>query len=122
MDPSAAANPPAPQSDDHARAFIERWQVSGGAERANYGMFLAELCDLQLLHFTLVVGWPLLAVAAMISSRRGGLTGMPLFGWVLLVVLVPLLGALACLIVRPTDHPTDARHRDPDQGNRDGEA
>ncbi len=46
MDPSAAANPPAPQSDEHARAFIERWQVSGGAERANYGMFLAELCDL----------------------------------------------------------------------------
>lgn len=80
------------------------------------------LFSMQLLHFTLVVRWPLLAVAAMISSRRGGLTGMPLFGWVLLVVLVPLLGALACLIVRPTDHPTDARHRDPDQGNRDGEA
>lgn len=27
-------------------AFIERWSLSGGAERANYQLFLAELCDL----------------------------------------------------------------------------
>ncbi|MEX2581154.1 MAG: DNA methyltransferase [Verrucomicrobiales bacterium] len=27
-------------------AFIERWQASGGHERANYQLFLAELCDL----------------------------------------------------------------------------
>ena len=26
-------------------AFIERWSKSGGAERANYQLFLAELCD-----------------------------------------------------------------------------
>lgn len=26
-------------------AFIERWKASEGAERANYGMFLSELCD-----------------------------------------------------------------------------
>ena len=25
--------------------FIARWQGSGGAERANYGLFLPELCD-----------------------------------------------------------------------------
>jgi hypothetical protein len=25
--------------------FIERWQASGAAERANYGLFLLELCD-----------------------------------------------------------------------------
>ena len=27
-------------------AFIERWQTSGAAERANYQMFLSELCDI----------------------------------------------------------------------------
>lgn len=80
------------------------------------------LFSMQLLHFTLLVGWPVLAIAAMISIRRAALTGTLLFGWVLLVILVPLLGALACLIVRPMDHPTDARHRDPVLGNRDGEA
>jgi len=25
--------------------FIERWQASGAAERANYQLFLSELCD-----------------------------------------------------------------------------
>ena len=25
--------------------FKARWQVAGGAERANYGLFLTELCD-----------------------------------------------------------------------------
>ena len=37
--PSAA--PPAA-----AAAFIARWQSSGAAERANYQLFLSELCDL----------------------------------------------------------------------------
>jgi hypothetical protein len=27
-------------------AFIARWQASGGAERANYQLFLTGLCDL----------------------------------------------------------------------------
>jgi hypothetical protein len=29
-----------------ARDFIRRWEASGAAERANYALFLAELCDL----------------------------------------------------------------------------
>jgi hypothetical protein len=28
------------------QAFIDRWSPSGGAERANYALFLSELCDL----------------------------------------------------------------------------
>jgi hypothetical protein len=31
-------------------SFIARWGTSSGAERANYQLFLAELCD--------VLGWP----------------------------------------------------------------
>ena len=31
-------------------SFITRWQGSGGAERANYGLFLAELCDVLGVH------------------------------------------------------------------------
>jgi hypothetical protein len=27
------------------RQFIERWEGSGAAERANYQLFLSELCD-----------------------------------------------------------------------------
>ncbi len=29
----------------HIDSFITRWAISGGAERANYQIFLAELCD-----------------------------------------------------------------------------
>ena len=38
-DAALAAPPP---TDD----FIRRWEASGAAERANYALFLAELCDL----------------------------------------------------------------------------
>jgi hypothetical protein len=34
---------PAPEVID---SFITRWENSGAAERANYQMFLSELCDL----------------------------------------------------------------------------
>ena len=49
--PRAAANTAAPSPDPAApspdpAAFIARWQNSGAAERANYQLFLAELCDL----------------------------------------------------------------------------
>jgi hypothetical protein len=37
MNVAAAADP---------AAFIARWQKSGAAERANYQLFLSELCDL----------------------------------------------------------------------------
>ena len=33
-----------------ADSFVARWQASGGAERANYTQFLAELCDLIGVH------------------------------------------------------------------------
>jgi hypothetical protein len=30
---------------DDIQRFIERWQASGAAERANYRLFLSEVCD-----------------------------------------------------------------------------
>jgi len=32
-------------ADSPAQPFIDRWKKSGAAERANYGLFLTELCD-----------------------------------------------------------------------------
>lgn len=34
------------QSSDVIQSFIQRWEASGAAERANYQLFLSELCDL----------------------------------------------------------------------------
>lgn len=41
IQPSTQTPPP-----PNLRAFLGRWQASGGAERSNYALFLAELCDL----------------------------------------------------------------------------
>jgi hypothetical protein len=43
VDPQPAAAPPVPPE---VEVFIARWAPSSGAERANYQLFLAELCDL----------------------------------------------------------------------------
>ena len=32
-------------SPDPLSAFLDRWEASGAAERANYALFLSELCD-----------------------------------------------------------------------------
>src|SRR5688500_17946639 len=45
---SASRDPSTPTADDPGAAadFLSRWQSSGSAERANYQLFLSELCDL----------------------------------------------------------------------------
>ena len=38
-------------SDPHdVEAFIARWQDAGGSERANYQLFVADLCTERELH------------------------------------------------------------------------
>jgi len=37
---------PPPQADAAASAFVERWRAAGGSERANYQLFIGELCTL----------------------------------------------------------------------------
>lgn len=32
-------------NESAVQAFVQRWAASGGAERANYQLFLTELCD-----------------------------------------------------------------------------
>jgi hypothetical protein len=36
-------------SEASLNAFISRWQKAGGSERANYQLFLTELCELLAL-------------------------------------------------------------------------
>jgi hypothetical protein len=38
---------PAPTSEAVVAAFIARWSAAQSAERANYALFLSELCDLD---------------------------------------------------------------------------
>jgi hypothetical protein len=47
------------------------------------------------VNLVIVLLWPGLALLALFSRRRQGLTGTPLALWVLIIVAVPFLGALA---------------------------
>ena len=38
------------------QVFIDRWSPSGSAERANYGFFLSELCDIGTVPDLVEVG------------------------------------------------------------------
>ena len=53
--------------------------------------------------------WPGLALLAVFALRGQGLAGTALALWVLIIVAVPFLGALAFLIVRPSAAPPGSK-------------
>ncbi len=56
---------------------------------------------IQLLIFGL---YPILSLVALFALRRSRVTGMTQVLWALLIVAIPVLGALAFFIVKPTDN------------------
>lgn len=54
----------------------------------------------QLLVFGI---YPLLSLLALFALRRSHLTGITQALWALLIVAIPVLGALAFFIVKPTE-------------------
>ena len=56
---------------------------------------------IQLLFFGL---YPALSLVALLALRRSRVTGITQVLWALLIVAIPVLGALAFFIVKPTDN------------------
>ena len=56
-----------------------------------------------IIQFLIFGGWLLLSLLALISLRRAQLTGLVQVLWALLIVAIPVLGALAFFIVRPSE-------------------
>jgi len=61
----------------------------------NWGFLL-----IQILIFG---SWPVLSLIALFSLRRKHLTGTNQVLWALLIVAIPVLGALAFFIVKPVE-------------------
>jgi len=59
---------------------------------------------IRMIIEVLILIYPLLSLVALFALRRSHLTGINQFLWALLIVAVPLLGALAFLIVDPTEN------------------
>lgn len=65
-------------------------------------------------NLALIVGWPVLALLALFSLRRRNLDTSTMAIWVLIILAVPYLGALAYWIMRPGSTraaPTDPKGR-----------
>lgn len=62
----------------------------------NWALVLAQIFNLALF-----VAWVALAIVALRRLRRAGLSQGLTLGWAALILLVPILGAAAFLIVRP---------------------
>ncbi|MCX7707317.1 MAG: PLDc N-terminal domain-containing protein [Anaerolineae bacterium] len=54
----------------------------------------------QILNIVLLIAWITLAVWALLRLRREKLQDMAQVIWVAIILLIPILGALAFLIVR----------------------
>lgn len=57
--------------------------------------------SILIVNLLIVGSWPIFSIIALFGLRRSHLTGTSQALWALLVVAVPVLGALAFLIVRP---------------------
>ena len=59
------------------------------------------LTAFQILNFLILFTWLVLDILALVKIRQRGLSGNMQIAWVLIVLLIPILGALAFLIVLP---------------------
>jgi hypothetical protein len=56
-----------------------------------------------IIQLLIIAAWPILSLSALFGLRRGQVTGINQTLWVMLIVAVPILGALAFFIVQPSD-------------------
>ena len=56
-----------------------------------------------IINLLIIGSWPLLSIIALLGLRRRNLTGTNQAIWTLLVVAIPILGALAFYIVSPSE-------------------
>jgi hypothetical protein len=66
----------------------------------SFGINLGYLLD-QLFNFLLVGGWLLAVVYTLLHLRRQELDDTARAIWVAIILLIPVIGALAYLIVQP---------------------
>jgi len=58
---------------------------------------------LQLVNIILLISWIVIAIIAVISLRKKKLHATPKALWTLIILCVPILGAIAFLIIQPED-------------------
>ena len=65
---------------------------------------IPEWSIILLFNFAILLTWPLLSLAALLNLRHRGLSTLPQAVWVLIILAVPYLGAIAFWIMRPSEN------------------
>ncbi len=60
-----------------------------------------ELAITQTINIILLILWPLLSILALLQIRKRRLTEWLQIAWTLIVLIIPILGAIAFFIVAP---------------------
>jgi hypothetical protein len=68
----------------------------------NFGLNFGYLL-VQILSLVVLLGWIILTIGCLLKLRRQILTPTVKAIWVLIIVAVPLIGAIAYLVVKPTE-------------------
>ena len=58
---------------------------------------------LQIINILLLVSWPVLSIISLVKIRNRNLSSTPNVIWALMVIGVPILGAIAFFIINPTE-------------------
>ena len=57
-----------------------------------------------IINVLIVGSWPFFSIIALLALRRSHITGTNQALWALLVVAIPILGALAFFLVKPSEN------------------
>ncbi len=57
-----------------------------------------------IINVLIVGSWPFFSIIALLALRRSHITGTDQALWALLVVAIPILGALAFFLVKPSEN------------------
>ena len=60
---------------------------------------------IQIINFAIILGWIILGVICLVRLSKRQMSSTAKALWVLIILAVPLLGAIAFLIVKPGDEP-----------------
>ncbi|MCX6048343.1 MAG: PLDc N-terminal domain-containing protein [Chloroflexi bacterium] len=71
----------------------------------NSGLLFAYAINAVLL--LLLSSWPILALVTLLRLRKIGLPSLETVLWVIVILFVPVFGALAFLILQPGKKPTE---------------
>jgi glucan phosphoethanolaminetransferase (alkaline phosphatase superfamily) len=69
---------------------------------ANFGLNFGNFV-VQILSWLFILGWLILSVVCLINIRKRTMTVMEKAIWTLIIVAIPLMGAIAYLIVKPAE-------------------